>query len=121
MKWDEDTLPNYREDVNNQMYELIKKQETELPTLQQIEKRSKSILNHRSGQISDLRKRQESFVLFGKYKEAKKLGKVISKVMEKDIENNKTRIIDKLNQRSNDLKRRHQKEIIAMEMKIKAK
>ena len=63
MKWDEDTLPNYREDVNNQMYELIKKQETELPTLQQIEKRSKSILNHRSGQISDLRKRHGSVII----------------------------------------------------------
>ena len=118
-KWDEDKLTCYKEDVANQMFELRKRQLSELPTIQQIQRRSKSTLNHYSALIPELKKKQESLVSFGKYKEAHKLNKLMKKVKENDLERNNAILIDKLNHTSQCIQRKHSKEIAAMEMKIK--
>lgn len=118
-KWDDEKLVDYKDDVITQMLELRKRQRNELPTKDQIENRSKSVLKHSSAQISELRRKQESLIQFGKYKEASKLDKLINKVKEQDTERNKNVILERLNQKSQDIQRKHSKEIAAMEMKIK--
>jgi len=118
-KWDKEKLPDYKEDVTNQMIELRKRQKIELPTWDQIESRSKSVLKHSSAQVSELKRKQESLLQFGKYKEATRLDKLINKVKEQNTERNKNAILEKLNQKSQDIQRKHSKEISAMEMKIK--
>lgn len=118
-KWDEEKLACYKEDAENQMFELRKKQMSELPTLDQIQKRSKSTLSHYSAQVSELRKKQESLVSFGKYKQAHKLTKLIKKVKEEDMGRNNATVLNRLSQKSQEIQRKHSKEIAAMEMKIK--
>ena len=63
-KWDQDILSNYKEDVEDKMYELKKKQEDEFATLNRGDKRSKSVLGHGSRAVLELRKKQECLKLF---------------------------------------------------------
>eukprot|EP00826_Nyctotherus_ovalis_P051231 TRINITY_DN6391_c0_g1_i12.p1 TRINITY_DN6391_c0_g1~~TRINITY_DN6391_c0_g1_i12.p1 ORF type:complete len:183 (-),score=60.84 TRINITY_DN6391_c0_g1_i12:133-681(-) len=118
-KWDEEKLADYREDATNQMFELKKRHKNEIPTKDQIEQRSKSTLKHCSAQISELRRKQESLIQFGKYREAKKLSRMINKVRAQDTERNKNAVLEKLNLKVLDIQRKHSKEIAAMEMKTK--
>lgn len=118
-KWDEERLADYREDATNQMVELRKRQKNEVPTKDQVEQRSKSTLKHSSPQISELRRKQDSLIQFGKYREAKKLSRMIDKVRAQDSERNRSAVLEKLNLKVQDIQRKHSKEIAAMEMKVK--
>ena len=118
-RWDKDKLTTYRDGVSNQMYELRKRQQMELPTLEQVSRRSISVAHRRSAQVTELRKKQESLVVFGKYKEAMIIDRIINNLLSQDSMENKSMVINRLNQNSYTIKKKHKRQLSAMEMKIK--